>query len=94
MNKLNINKDLLRELATYDFCPKELIEVKDVSRYKNEKDKYVLSNTYLCEMDDLVNTRILLGIFKCVNFMKNVLVAGLICGGIGVLILAISLMSK
>lgn len=84
MNKLNTNKDLLRELATYDFCPKELIEVKDVPRYKNEKDKYVLSNTYLCEMDNLVNTRILIGIFKCVNTIKNIMIAGLICGIVGV----------
>lgn len=89
-----IDKDLIR----YGFT-------KETNLSKTEKDEILKTNPhanikesemhfYLCEMDDLVNTRILLGIFKCVNFMKNVLVAGLVCGGIGVLILAISLIGK
>lgn len=40
------------------------------------------------ELDDLTNTRILFRIFKCVNFMKNVLIAGLVCGGIGIVLAA------
>lgn len=93
-----LNKNLLDELFNYKLCKIKEVSELEAKKLKKDETNHICTsydnNFYLCEMDDLVNTRILLGIFKCVNFMKNVLVAGLVCGGIGVLILAISLIGK
>lgn len=92
--KFNVNKKLLNELANNGFCLRVKVPPQEIHKYKDNPEYVIDSDGYLYDFDDLVNTRILLGIFKCVNFMKNVLVAGLVCGGIGVLILAISLIGK
>lgn len=93
MNENNPKKELIKELAINNFCSKKLIPLEEVPKYKNNPDKYVHINTYLCEMDEFVNTRILLGIFKCVNFIKNAILAGLICGGIGIIVVLFKLSS-
>lgn len=92
----NTPKSLLRDLSKYNLCYKEVIDYNEANQYADEDDVYVdiQGGYYLCSLDKFTDTRLLIGIFKCVNFMKNVLVAGLVCGGIGVLILAISLIGK
>lgn len=92
----NTPKSLLKDLSKYNLCYKEVIDYNEANQYADEDDVYVdiQGGYYLCSLDKFTDTRLLIGIFKCVNFMKNVLVAGLVCGGIGVLILAISLIGK
>lgn len=79
-----IPKKLLKELADYDFCLKVPIPPQEVSKVKDNPDKVVYKNTYICEADDYVNTRILFDIFKCINLMKNLVLTGLVCGIIGI----------
>lgn len=83
---VNNKKKLIRDLAKYDFVPKTVMPVEDIAKLKKDDDVEILDNMYSCQMDDLTNTRILLGIFKCVNFIKNVLIAGLVCGGVGIIL--------
>jgi hypothetical protein len=77
-NLYNTKKDLLRELAEYNLCAKEAISNQEAQNYIGDDDSYVdyAGSNYLCKMDNLVNTRILFRIFKCVNFIKNVVLAG------------------
>ena len=84
--KINTTKDLLKELAQYNFVQKEVIPVSDISKYKNSEDKYVFSNASLCTFDEYTNTRILLGIFKCVNTIKNILITGMVLGVAGIIL--------
>lgn len=50
-------------------------------RISSELRKYSLG-----ELDKHVNTRILLGIYKKINFISNVILIGLICGGVAIVI--------
>ena len=95
-NVYNSKKNLIQELAKYNLCRKEVITKEESNKYANEEDKYIdlaEMHYYLCELDDFTNTRILLGIFKCVNFIKNVILAGLICGGIGIGIIILNMLA-
>lgn len=87
-NKYNTQKDLLRELVQYGFCYKETIDSKEVDKYSEDDSVYVeyKYNNKLCTLDKYTNTRILLGIFKCVNTIKNILIAGIVLGIVGVVL--------
>ena len=50
-----------------------------------------LSKVLSFQLDDIQTT--LTGIFKCVNFIKNVILAGLICGGIGIGIIILNMLA-
>lgn len=46
-------------------------------------DAYIVrteTQNYICEYDEYVTQRILIRIFKCVNFIKNFIIASLACG--------------
>ena len=38
------------------------------------------------ELNEFTNTYILLGIFKCVNLIKNFIITGLVCGAVAIVI--------
>lgn len=89
-------KELIKALFNYDLCKKTAIDKSKLDEYKDNPNYYVATaydgKSYLCKIDDDVNTMILFQIFKCVNFIKNVVLAGLVCGGIGIGILLIILL--
>lgn len=82
----NTPKSLLRDLSKYNLCYKEVIDYNEAKQYADEDDVYVdiQGSYYLCSLDKFTDTRLLIGIFKCVNTIKNIMIAGLICGIIGV----------
>lgn len=84
----NTKKDLLKDLVQYNLCFKRTIDKTEVGKYSDNEDVYVdyQYNNYLCTLDEWTNTRILLGIFKCVNTIKNIMIAGLACGIIGIIL--------
>lgn len=95
-NTYNTKKDLIRDLAQYNLCHKEAITREEAEEYMGNEDFYVdfTGNYYLCTLDKPTNTRILLRIFKCINFIKNVVLAGLIGGGVGIGILIFKMLSN
>lgn len=60
-----------------------ITSIKNTNEFSRQLRQYDIGNG---ELDDLTNARILFRIFKCVNFMKNVLIVGLVCGVIGVVL--------
>jgi len=84
-----IPKKLLKELADYDFCLKIQIPPNELSKVKDDPDKVIYKNSFICEADEYINTRILFDIFKCINLMKNLTLTGLVCGILGIIFLII-----
>lgn len=86
------DKELLKELSLYNLTKETNLSREEKEKVLSDKPESYIKESdmhfYLCELDDLTNTRILFRIFKCVNFMKNVLIAGLVCGGIGIVLAA------
>lgn len=79
-------KNLIKQLAIFDFCNKTIIPEDKIQKYKKDENSYIQNNMYLCEIDEYTNTRILLGIYKCVNLIKNIFIASLACGAIAIVI--------
>lgn len=81
-----MNKNIFDDLFAYDFCKITKIDNPNIQPSNNSNICSFGTEKYLCELDEHVNTRILLGIFKKVNFIANVILAGLICGGVAIVI--------
>lgn len=79
-------KDILRELAPHNLCLKRTLTPDQIANRKRRPDEIIEKNMYLCTLDEYTNTRILLGIFKCVNTIKNILITGIVLGIIGVVL--------
>lgn len=84
--KLLSKKDLLKELANNNFCEKTKLTPEQVAKLKGKPDIYIEKNMYLCKLDDTTNTRILLGIYKSINFIQNIIIASIICTIIAIII--------
>lgn len=69
-------------------------ETGDISSIITNDLTKELSHNGFNALNNQTNTQILLDIFKCVNFIKNVILAGLVCGGIGLAIIVINLLSN
>lgn len=86
--KYNTPKSLLKDLSKYNLCCKEVINRNEAEQYTDKDDVYVdiQSSCYLCSLDEFTNTRLLLGIFKCVNTIKNILITGVVLGVAGIIL--------
>lgn len=86
MNK----NELIKELSQYELTKETSLSKEDADAVdKDNPDVYVKEKDmhyYLCELDDLTQTRILFKIFKCVNFIKNVIIVGIVLGFLGVVV--------
>ena len=83
------NKTFMRELFKYDLCKTTKIDNSQLVDYQAKYGEQVQEkgeSSYLCEIDESTNTRILLKIFKCVNIIKTIFIIGLICEIIGIII--------
>ena len=82
------DKNYWNDLYQYKFCKITEIPYNEVAKHKIRDDAYVYesselnaqSPSFLCEHDEYVTNRILIRIFKCVNFIKNFIIASLACG--------------
>lgn len=83
-------KDLLRALSQHGLCERTTLTPEQVARYKGKTNVYVEHNKYLCQLDETTNTRLLLGIYNCLNFMRNVVIFSAIASVISVIIAIIS----
>ncbi len=83
MNK----NELIKELSQYELTKETSLSKEEANAAdKDNHDIYIKEKDmhyYLCELDDLTQTRILFKIFKCVNFIKNVIIAGIALGVLG-----------
>lgn len=86
--KYNTPKLLLKDLSKYNLCCKEVINRNEAKQYTDKDDIYIdiQSNCYLCSFDKFTDTRLLLGIFKCVNTIKNTLITGVVLGVAGIIL--------
>lgn len=77
------NQDFWMDLYKYRLGKVSKITQTETSANKFRNDAYVVETeeqNYLCEYDEYVTQRILIRIFKCVNFIKNFIIFSLICG--------------
>lgn len=91
MNK----NELIKELSEYDMTKKTEVSKQEYDARKDDPNIYVNELVaysdgtvyhYIHELDDLTQTRILFKIFKCVNFIKNVIIVGIVLGFLGVVV--------
>lgn len=86
MNK----KELIKELSQYELTKETPLSKEESNAVDNANpDIYIKEKDmhyYLCELDELTQMKILFKIFKCVNFIKNVIIAGCVLGVLGVIV--------
>ncbi len=82
-----MDKKIIEDLYNYRLCKITKIDKADVDKYPNA---YIHTNTngdvFACEADEEVNTLILFNIYKCVFFIRNLFLTGLVCGVIGIIL--------
>ena len=83
------DKNFMKELLKYSLCKTTKIDNSQLVDYQAKYGEQVHEkgeNSYLCEIDESTNARILFKIFKCVNTIKNLFIAALVCGIIGIIL--------
>ena len=83
------DKTFMKELLKYSLCKTTKIDNSQLVDYQAKYGEQVQEkgeSSYLCEIDESTNTRILFKIFKCVNAIKNIFIVGLICEIIGIIL--------
>lgn len=83
------DKTFMRELLKYDLCKTTKIDNSQLVNYQAKYGEQVQEkgeSSYLCEIDESSNARILFKIFKCVNTIKNLFIAAIVCGIIGIIL--------
>lgn len=98
----NLSKEdleIILQQKSHLFSKEELDAIKKkYSQFSDTSDILKIDKTLISELkscgmggiDEYTNTRLLLGIYKSVNFMRNVLIVGLIVGAIAIIINLIS----